>query len=468
MTSPGGRSDATIDSTNAHALTPGGSNASSQGRTDWSSMSVADILAKISSMTESSASGDANAIKAALDAVDGVVQALTTSFGDDSMLGFASDGSRSAGAAVAREIAAAAESVRPAIDALDDAQRVLTNTSAQHGPVSGIAARMRAHPEHAAELRAEVASLMERVYTSPMVDVQTWLPELPSATSESLSGSTFGSGAWTGTTGQSGRAQAGNLAESDQGISHSGTGYGGAPSAPSTGTSTSARRSGGDGPGGPQGVTAASADQGSDSGPDAMSRGGVGSADASGVHRVGTLGTEEQGNRTANDGSASRKPGSLSTGGAGSSGTRGDLGEGSVGFLAPSVGAPLLSGSGAGPSMSGPSPNQIPPAAMRPGPQSAIPPAGGGGGRDRGDNKHPSARYLNTREHGEEIVGDLPLVGPPVIGDWVPQSMPPCDPGADTSAANPEVGIRHSDGDSTQRSRVDDRDRGDRARSGSR
>jgi len=105
---------------------------------------------------------------------------------------------------------------------------------------------------------------------------------------------------------------------------------------------------------------------------------------------------------------------------------------------------------------------------MRPGPQSAIPPAGGGGVRDRGDNKHPSARYLNTRDHGEEIVGDLPLVGPPVIGDWVPQSMPPCDPGADTSAADPEVGIRHSDGDSTQRSRVDDRDRGDRARSGSR
>lgn len=82
---------------------------------------------------------------------------------------------------------------------------------------------------------------------------------------------------------------------------------------------------------------------------------------------------------------------------------------------------------------------------MRTGPTSAMPSGSAGGSRDRGDNKHQSARYLNTREHGEEIVGDLPLVGPPVIGDWTPQSMPPLDPAADTTAAEPKVDAQRSD-----------------------
>ena len=45
-------------------------------------------------------------------------------------------------------------------------------------------------------------------------------------------------------------------------------------------------------------------------------------------------------------------------------------------------------------------------------------PAGGrGAGKDK-DGEHRAPSYLHTRENGEEMVGRLPLVGPPVLGDW--------------------------------------------------
>lgn len=47
-----------------------------------------------------------------------------------------------------------------------------------------------------------------------------------------------------------------------------------------------------------------------------------------------------------------------------------------------------------------------------------APGAGGRGfGRDK-DGEHRAPSYLHTRENAEEMIGRLPLVGPPVLGDW--------------------------------------------------
>ena len=50
----------------------------------------------------------------------------------------------------------------------------------------------------------------------------------------------------------------------------------------------------------------------------------------------------------------------------------------------------------------------------------AVPPGGRTSGSRDGGGGHTVASYLRTRGNGEEIVGSLPLVAPPVIGDWDP------------------------------------------------
>ena len=429
-------------SRNAYLLTPGGSHATSDGRTPWASMSVSEILAKIESITDSSASGDAKAIQAALDAVSKVVESLTSAFGDDTMLGRAAEGSSAAGAGVGNVITTAAESVRPAIDALAQARSVLANTSQQAGAVRHAAAQIRAHPEDASTLRAQVVSLMEGVYTNPMISVQTWLPELPAASSDQITGSDSGQGVAAGTGVDSGRGQSGNIADSDLNGSAGPGAVGGATTSSPT-PSTASPGAGRAGPGGPSSAAGTSAAGAGEADADRLTRGGLGNADSS-ANTTAASPANGVGARGAAD---SGRSDSLGAGRGGSSGlgTGQGIGAGSGSALAPSLGAARPPGLGAAPST--PTTSATPSAgpAMRTGPTSAMPPGSAGGARDRGDNKHQSARYLNTREHGEEIVGDLPLVGPPVIGDWTPQSMPPLDPAADTTAAEPQVDAQRSD-----------------------
>ncbi|MFT4127994.1 MAG: hypothetical protein QM662_17415, partial [Gordonia sp. (in: high G+C Gram-positive bacteria)] len=53
-----------------------------------------------------------------------------------------------------------------------------------------------------------------------------------------------------------------------------------------------------------------------------------------------------------------------------------------------------------------------------PRPTPGLPPAGGSRAGSERDDRHRPAAYLHSGEHGREIVGDLPLVGPSVLGDW--------------------------------------------------
>ncbi|MET9328686.1 hypothetical protein [Tsukamurella sp. NPDC003166] len=53
-----------------------------------------------------------------------------------------------------------------------------------------------------------------------------------------------------------------------------------------------------------------------------------------------------------------------------------------------------------------------------------MPPAGGAGQRGQGDGRHRAPAYLIDRRNGEELVGDMPLVGPGVIGQWRSDGAP--------------------------------------------
>ncbi|QHN22715.1 hypothetical protein GII30_15475 [Gordonia amarae] len=50
----------------------------------------------------------------------------------------------------------------------------------------------------------------------------------------------------------------------------------------------------------------------------------------------------------------------------------------------------------------------------------AVPPGSRTSGSRDGGGGHTVASYLRTRGNGEELVGSLPLVAPPVLGDWDP------------------------------------------------
>jgi len=53
-----------------------------------------------------------------------------------------------------------------------------------------------------------------------------------------------------------------------------------------------------------------------------------------------------------------------------------------------------------------------------------MPAAGAGAQRGQGDGRHRLPAYLIDRKNGEELVGDLPLVGPGVIGQWKSDGPP--------------------------------------------
>lgn len=61
--------------------------------------------------------------------------------------------------------------------------------------------------------------------------------------------------------------------------------------------------------------------------------------------------------------------------------------------------------------------------AARPMSGAAVPPGTRGSGSRDGGGGHTVASYLRTQGNGAELVGSLPLVAPPVIGDWDPADL---------------------------------------------
>ena len=413
--------------------------------TPWDGMPIAEVLAIVDTMDSGRATGDAEAVRAALAMVGKVSSSLGSTFGESSLVGQGPDASVSAAGRLAAKIASSTEQVAGTVADLNAAQSAIQGARGSAWQLEGLQGYLRRNPESAPRVRAVVMELMTAVYSSPMIGISG--PPTPAASAKSsrassvsgLSAATRPSGggadaAGGGTsTGGDSRAQSGAIADIDE------SARSGAPGGPGPGP--------GETPSGtaPQAVPAAVAGAvppGGGPGPsgagggamDGLLRGGRGSA-------VDGSGRDIADGRSGADGIGMRASGSGTPdgfGGGGGAGVTGD-GDGPAGGGSAEMGPggavggmplapPVPPGTGptatpatpsAGPSgASGPAPNNP----MRPAPAAPPPMAG----RHRSDDeKHRPAAYLHTREHGTEIVGDLPLVGPPVIGDWAPAAPRP-------------------------------------------
>lgn len=70
--------------------------------------------------------------------------------------------------------------------------------------------------------------------------------------------------------------------------------------------------------------------------------------------------------------------------------------------------------------------------AARPLSGGAVPPGTRTAGSRDGGGGHTVASYLRTQENGQAVVGSLPLVSPPVIGDWEPDGSDCADRDGDS------------------------------------
>lgn len=187
------------------------------------------------------------------------------------------------------------------------------------------------------------------------------------------------------------------------------------PGAAAAGVGTPVPRAGAGGPGGvglAQPVTGLGS-PGAWGGPTA---GRAATTRAAGLSPVGAGGFGPLGSRAAGSGLPGLGAGGLGAGGRGAGGPgagspgagAGGGGRGSLGGAASSVpaggGAVAAAGAGGGAGRAGT-------------PGMGMPMMGGGrGGKGGGDGEHKAASYLVSADHGAALVGELPLVAPPVIG----------------------------------------------------
>lgn len=414
----------------------GSRGAGSGGRSPWVTMSIGEIISIVDSMDEGKAAGDAEAIRAAVDAVEGVTKSLESAFGSGSISGLAVDGAHESSTATGGEISAAATMASQAHAAMTAAAAVLAGVKNDRLFLAMAQESIKHFPENAPAVRASVDSLMSSRYTEPMNSAQG---SVPSGWATNEAGTMTGA-ALQPNPGSSGSGDsAGKLGGSTSSTTSPGTNTAGITSVPgttTTNTSTSPKTTPITTPTSTK--TTATTDTplnlGNDSSPTSKPT-ATGADDPDGLKRGGqatpVAATDPTRTRTPGSSPATRpggdpgKPGGLRGGGPGGPGMAGTPLSRRLGVSVPSAVTPV----GSTPSTSLPG---------RGGPGSG--PMGGGphGARGRdNDGKHKTPSYLHTKENGKEIVGTLPLVGPPVIGDWAPP-LP-----ADDTAGEPKRKPEH-------------------------
>ncbi|WP_238422146.1 hypothetical protein [Gordonia sp. 'Campus'] len=392
-------------------------------RTEWAGMGIDEVLDVLSSMNPGVADGDVNTILQAIEAVRRAAEAMHGMFGDQ-MSGQASDAALEAGRSLSADMATTSASAGQIGDAMSGAAGILESTRGQEGRLRELQQHLRDNPEQAASVRHEVDRTMTGTYSSPMIGVQYTLPREPVNANGMTSG--LGTGDVTrsaagGTGSETARGQAANTVDAGD-FGPSGT------RATPTGVPAAGPGPAGGGPGATaapaaaSGPSAGSAPRAGGDGPDGLLRGGRGSPEAVTRGASSVPGSQHPTPHPAGSasGAASGLPG-------GSSGPIAPLAMAAP-APGPSSAAPPSAPVTSPPSVSTPSASTPPGAvAQRPGGIGSPGPLGvpPGSRRPGGDDEtHRAAPYLNTREHGAEIVGDMPLVGPPVIGDWVRPTFP--------------------------------------------
>ncbi|MGW8812714.1 hypothetical protein [Gordonia terrae] len=437
-------------------------------RTQWAGMSIDEILDVLSTMEPGRASGDVQTILTAIESVRRAAERMHAMFGD-SMLGLASDAALEAGRSLSADLAATSDTASRIGEALTGATGILGSARGQEGRLRELQQHIRDHPEDAPTVRHEADRTMTGAYSSPMIGLQHSLPHDPSGANGVTGG--LGSAAAGGPSGTGGsgsdaaRGQAGNTVDAgdfgrpaSSGVPVPAGAAGPPPGGGGPGSSTT--------PAGPAGPPSGPAGRGGTDGSDGLVRGGRATPDStrrgaatSGSHRgVGPDETGESGSRGGAPGSG------VGSGVPASMATPAVL---TPGALPPPLSAPSATPTPASPTAGAPtSATPAGPVGQRP---AGMPPAGmPGGGRRPGadDASHRAAPYLHNREHGTEIVGDMPLVGPPVIGDWIRQAFPtvpeprPADPGETSSPRSaPPRDADSPDGNGTAAQPVSNDDR---------
>ena len=410
------------------------------GNTNWF-VAIQQILSRLESMGPESAAADAQALAQAISAANQAAELLYR-FGGDVLQGVAATESENAARQISSDIAGAAAKAQPGIDALVNAQSVLLASQAQRGSLIELQGELMNPLGDAFGAMTRAGLLMTETYNGPMSSAGDGLGLAGTAGAGSLTAGA-GGGAAGGGAGSSAdpSSAARSSAAGATDIGDYGTQSATPPTAPPGGgtsadpaVSSSAAGSADS----PLPLGDGSASGGGGDGPDSLTRGGLGSPDSS----SGAVAPAAMMPGSAAGGAgAARLAGGA--GGASAGGSGGSSGANTAALsrrlsapmpsaAAPTTGTPATTPVGAGPSRGGAAPMGAP--------------HGGRGGRGSGDSQHKSAHYLHTTENGADIIGTLPLVGPPVIGDWAPpQAVAPAKPDdgpAQDSDDNPDRDLR--------------------------
>ena len=410
------------------------------GQTDWFGHAIDEMRSVCASMAPSSAEADAEAIRLIAARIraasDTYYATLGRLYPEGEFHGESVTGSRHATMDAIRHMDDSASVGMQIADQISAISKILSQTQ---GSVADLDAQYSGNASSVARQvlqQSELATTMTDIYSNPVIGANGSLPEytgvpLPQLGADfqpinthpaGLNGSGSGSGDNSGLLGGVG---GGNNPASAADAAGPGGPTGGQetfrgdpvedkPLSLGDVGQTEPAQAGGSTPGPLNGAF------GSPISGQANGAGATGAATNSARARPGTAGAGTGGAA----GTGARGGGGLGAGGAGGVGAGADpksLAARPVTTLAtPTAGGGTMPGSGPTTSTRGGSP---------------MGPAGGagrGGGRDK-DGEHRAASYLHTRENAEEIIGRLPLVGPPVLGDWA-------RPGETGSVAVPGTG----------------------------
>ncbi|MFW0791001.1 hypothetical protein [Gordonia sp. CPCC 205333] len=366
-------------------MAPGG------GRTDWDSHSIADIIAKLHTMDSEQAVADAAALNAAVTSAQAVVTRLGSVFTSTEWIlqGNAATAGYTSAHAIADDIATSAHSASSAISALSEASKTLTVTRTTEFTLAALQAQAVAEPQNAAAIKASVTTTMNSHYSDPMSG--TTVPATRGAGVARRAGTTERTATDTPTPNTPGKFTPTDNTPSNTPVNSvaPATKTPTANSDPSTSTTTTTV-------GNQQDST-----QKQSNAPTSANDGKQRNIRTSTPVRIDPVGQKRDKPLNLTGGgsrSPSRSPGSRAAAPAQMTPLR------RVGISSISPGAtPMRS-----------------PGSQSPTNRGTAQPYAPHAGRSRGgeDGKHKVASFLNTARNGEEVVGSLPLVGPPVIGDW--------------------------------------------------
>lgn len=400
------------------------------GQTDWLGHAIDEMRRICATMEPSSAEADAEAIRLIASRISLAADTYHASLGglypEGEFHGESVTGSRQATLNGIRHVD---DSASVGVQIADQISAISSILSSTKGSVADLDTAYKDADSAAQRIlqHRQLATTMTDVYSNPVIGANGSMPEYSSAPLPQL-GADF------------------------QPIQTSMAGHGGGAGGPSDSSGLVgglAGDGGRDGLGGPSGPGGSGAEQityagdpvgdkplslgtpgqtgtadagGPSSGP---LNGAFGSPVAGGPRGAGTTNAALKSPGQAGSGLAGRGGGSSSGGGGRGGGSGGIGGAGTE--PSPLVRRPITplatpTAGGVQPSGTGPA------TSTRGGSPMGGPGAGGrGAGRDK-DGEHRAPSYLHTRENAEEMIGSLPLVGPPVLGDW---AQP-----VDTSAAD--------------------------------